>query len=139
MQVDTVKPYMRGITSSAVSLYCNSNIYTVFHRLLSAASSTFAAFVIGALGSVAGTLVAWLLLGTKLGPDGWKVSTHLFAALEVSIFWAHVSYAHSSDIQTIVQFLLCHKSAEGAAYCVCALHVITTSKLSITRWSARCL
>ena len=45
-------------------------------RLLSAASSTFGAFVIGAVGSVVGTIVAWLVLGSRLGPDGYKVSSH---------------------------------------------------------------
>ena len=44
-------------------------------RLLSAASSTFGAFVIGAVGSVVGTIVAWLVLGPRLGPDGYKVSS----------------------------------------------------------------
>ena len=42
-------------------------------RLLSSASTTFGAFVIGAVGSVAGTVIAWLLIGHRLGPDGWKV------------------------------------------------------------------
>ncbi len=42
---------------------------------MSAASSTFGAFVIGAVGSVVGTIVAWLVLGTRLGPDGYKVSS----------------------------------------------------------------
>ena len=46
----------------------------VLCRLFSAASSTFGAFVIGAVGSVVGTVVAWLLLGSRLGTDGWKVS-----------------------------------------------------------------
>ncbi len=46
-------------------------------RLLSAASSTFGAFVIGAVGSVVGTIVAWLVLGTRLGPDGYKVSSQV--------------------------------------------------------------
>lgn len=45
------------------------------HRLLSAASSTFGAFVIGAVGSIVGTIVAWLVLGPRLGPDGYKVSS----------------------------------------------------------------
>ena len=45
------------------------------YRLVSAASSTFGAFIIGAVGSIAGTVVAWLLLGPRLGPDGWKVSS----------------------------------------------------------------
>lgn len=49
-------------------------------QLLSAASSTFGAFVIGAVGSVAGTIIAWLVLGTRLGPDGYKVASALCAS-----------------------------------------------------------
>lgn len=49
-------------------------------QLLSAASSTFAAFVIGAAGSILGTVVAWLILGSRLGPDGWKVASALCAS-----------------------------------------------------------
>ncbi|DBB01832.1 TPA: hypothetical protein ACH3X1_000442 [Trebouxia sp. C0004] len=49
-------------------------------QLLSAASSTFGAFVIGAVGSVLGTIVAWLVLGTRLGPDGYKVASALCAS-----------------------------------------------------------
>lgn len=43
------------------------------YRLAGSAGSTLVAFVIGAIGTVAGTLVAWLALGARLGPDGWKV------------------------------------------------------------------
>lgn len=49
-------------------------------QLLSAASSTFGAFVIGAVGSVVGTIVAWLVLGSRLGPDGYKVASALCAS-----------------------------------------------------------
>ncbi|KAL3135658.1 hypothetical protein ABBQ38_006137 [Trebouxia sp. C0009 RCD-2024] len=49
-------------------------------QLLNAASSTFGAFIIGAAGSVAGTVVAWQILGPRLGPDGWKVASALCAS-----------------------------------------------------------
>ena len=31
------------------------------------------AFLLGAAGTVAGTFVAWWLVGPLMGPDGWKV------------------------------------------------------------------
>ena len=52
-------------------------------RLVSAASSTLGAFAIGAIGSVAGTIVAWLLIGQRLGPDGWKVSALFFLSVHI--------------------------------------------------------
>lgn len=49
-------------------------------QLAGSAGSTLVAFVIGAIGTVAGTLVAWLALGARLGPDGWKVASALCAS-----------------------------------------------------------
>ncbi|DBA66958.1 TPA: hypothetical protein ACH3X2_002071 [Trebouxia sp. C0005] len=62
-------------------------------QLLSAASSTFGAFVIGAVGSVVGTIVAWLVVGTRLGPDGYKVA----AALCASYIGGSVNFAAVSQ------------------------------------------
>ena len=66
--------------SMLTAAVCTSNIAVAFpnvlacaHRLAGSAGSTLVAFVIGAIGTVAGTLVAWLALGARLGPDGWKV------------------------------------------------------------------
>lgn len=58
----------------------------LYYRLLSAASSTFAAFVIGAAGSILGTVVAWLILGSRLGPDGWKVCLQTYSVLFIQSF-----------------------------------------------------
>lgn len=38
------------------------------------------AFGIGAVGTLIGTVVAWLLVGSKLGPQGYKVSLKNFCS-----------------------------------------------------------
>lgn len=38
------------------------------------------AFLIGAVGTVLGTAVAFYAIGPKLGPDGWKVAAALCAS-----------------------------------------------------------
>lgn len=71
-----------------------SDVFVQSCRLLSAASSTLGAFVIGAIGSVAGTIVAWLLIGQRLGPDGWKVSALCFLSAHTipwNLFELHVN------------------------------------------------
>lgn len=40
------------------------------------AGASLAAFGIGAIGTITGTLVAWRVLGTQMGPDGSKVHAH---------------------------------------------------------------
>ncbi|KAL4457787.1 hypothetical protein ABPG75_012652 [Micractinium tetrahymenae] len=49
-------------------------------QLLGSAGPTLAAFVVGAVGTLAGTLVAFWLVGPRLGPDGWKVAASLCAS-----------------------------------------------------------
>lgn len=49
-------------------------------QLLGSAGPTLAAFVVGAVGTLAGTLVAFWLVGPRLGPDGWKVASALCAS-----------------------------------------------------------
>ena len=45
-------------------------------RLKEVAGPSLSAFVIGALGTVVGTLVAWALVGSHMGPEGSKVCTY---------------------------------------------------------------
>lgn len=44
------------------------------------AGTTFKAFVIGALGTVLGTVIAFALVGRWMGPDGWKMAACLCAS-----------------------------------------------------------
>ncbi len=53
---------------------------TLLCRLWGTAAPTLAAFLIGAAGTVLGTAVAFSLLGSRLGPEGYKVRG-LFCAL----------------------------------------------------------
>lgn len=49
-------------------------------QLLGSAGPTLAAFVVGAVGTLVGTLVAFWLVGPRLGPEGWKVAAALCAS-----------------------------------------------------------
>lgn len=63
-------------------------------RLLSSAGPTLVAFVIGAIGTVVGTTVAFWLVGPRLGPDGYKVAASLCASyIGGSVNFAAVSQA----------------------------------------------
>lgn len=42
-------------------------------RLLGGATDGLLAFGIACVGTLVGTVMAWLLLGARLGADGWKV------------------------------------------------------------------
>lgn len=54
------------------------------------------AFIVGALGTVLGTIVAFKLVGPQLGPDGWKVAAALCGSyIGGSLNFAAVSQALS--------------------------------------------
>ncbi|CAD7698211.1 unnamed protein product [Ostreobium quekettii] len=48
-------------------------------RLASTGGATLLAFILGAAGTVIGTLLAWQCVGPKLGSEGWKVASALCA------------------------------------------------------------
>lgn len=83
-----------------------SDVFGQSCRLVSAASSTLGAFVIGAIGSVAGTIVAWLLIGQRLGPDGWKVSALFF--LYTLYLGTCLSYVHVIVASLLEYCLILH-------------------------------
>ena len=80
-------------------------------RLFSAASSTFGAFVIGAVGSVIGTVVAWLLLGSRLGTDGWKVSLEQSFLCQLQLEFVLSAYLAARQM---------HKAAHAFQHACCA-------------------
>lgn len=49
-------------------------------QLFSSAGATLVAFVVGALGTLAGTVAAFYLVGPCLGPEGWKIAAALCAS-----------------------------------------------------------
>jgi len=49
-------------------------------ELVTTGAPALAAFAAGALGTVLGTLVAWALVGSRMGPEGWKVAAALCAS-----------------------------------------------------------
>ncbi|KAK9844664.1 hypothetical protein WJX74_005288 [Apatococcus lobatus] len=49
-------------------------------RLKDVASPSLAGFGIGAVGTIAGTLVAWRFFGSQMGPDGYKLASALAAS-----------------------------------------------------------
>jgi hypothetical protein len=49
-------------------------------NLPSDAGTTFKAFVLGAVGTIIGTIIAFACVGRWMGPDGWKIASCLCAS-----------------------------------------------------------
>lgn len=61
-------------------------------RLLSSARATTVAFCLASFSTLVGAFVAWSLVGSRLGPDGWKLASALTASyIGGSINFAAVS------------------------------------------------
>lgn len=71
---DAVWTYVMPL-AAALSL-----LETDLRRLKDSAGPTLAAFVIGGLGTISGTCVAWATVGSRLGPEGWKLAAALCAS-----------------------------------------------------------
>lgn len=87
-------------------------------RLLSSAGATLAAFAVGALGTVLGTIVAYSLIGPQLGPEGWKVA----AALCASYIGGSLNFAAVSQALALAPGPLL-AGAMTADNCVMALYI----------------
>jgi hypothetical protein len=87
-------------------------------RLLSSAGATLAAFVVGAFGTVLGTIVAYSLIGPQLGPEGWKVA----AALCASYIGGSLNFAAVSQALALAPGPLL-AGAMTADNCVMALYI----------------
>ena len=87
-------------------------------RLLSSAGTTLAAFAVGALGTVLGTIVAYSLIGPQLGPEGWKVA----AALCASYIGGSLNFAAVSQALALAPGPLL-AGAMTADNCVMALYI----------------
>ena len=63
-------------------------------QLLGSAGPTLAAFLVGAVGSLFGTVLAYAALNSRLGPEGWKVA----AALCASYIGGSVNFAAVAQV-----------------------------------------
>lgn len=78
-----VSPPSKGTLPQAYLLPLAAACYLLesdLSQLLGSAGPTLAAFVVGAVGTLAGTLAAFWLVGPRLGPEGWKVAAALCAS-----------------------------------------------------------
>ncbi len=78
-------------------------------QLLGSAGPTLAAFVVGAVGTLAGTLVAFWLVGPRLGPDGWKVASALCASYIGGEHGIQRPRCSRAGVQTALQKNLLHR------------------------------
>ena len=76
--------------SSSTTFHIPGQSLTCACRLGDVAGASLGAFAIGALGTIAGTFVAWLLIGSQMGPDGYKVGNHAIASSHQHLTSAHM-------------------------------------------------
>ncbi|EFN58797.1 hypothetical protein CHLNCDRAFT_140584 [Chlorella variabilis] len=111
---DAIWTYLMPLSASLILLEGDLS------QLLSSAGPTLVAFVIGAIGTVVGTTVAFWLVGPRLGPDGYKVAASLCASyIGGSVNFAAVSQAVGLAPGPVLA------GAMTADNCVMALYIAT--------------
>ncbi|GAQ78476.1 hypothetical protein KFL_000130580 [Klebsormidium nitens] len=79
--IPTASPTFELVWSQIMPLaVCFYLLETDVRKVFSDAGTTFKAFVIGALGTVLGTIIAFACVGRWMGPDGWKMAACLCAS-----------------------------------------------------------
>lgn len=110
---DAVWTYLMPL-AAALSL-----LETDLRRLKDSAGPTLAAFVIGALGTTVGTVVAWVALGSTLGPEGWKLAAALCASyIGGSVNMAAVAAALAVSSAELASAMAADNVAMAAYLCI---------------------